>query len=43
VLTREDLPAMLGSGKLFARKFEADQDSGVLEALERKISFFVNP
>jgi hypothetical protein len=35
LLTGEDLPALLDSDKLFARKFDAEVDSGVLDALER--------
>jgi Core-2/I-Branching enzyme len=35
VLTRDDLPALLESGQLFARKFDETVDSEVLDALDR--------
>jgi hypothetical protein len=35
VFTRDDLPALLESGQLFARKFDATVDSEVLDALDR--------
>ena len=38
VLTRDDLPALLGSGKLFARKFDPTVDSEVLDALDRHLA-----
>jgi len=34
VLTARDLPALLASGKLFARKFDADVDARVLDLLD---------
>lgn len=34
-LTTEDLPTLLASGDLFARKFDLTIDSGVLDALDR--------
>ncbi|MEO1766696.1 beta-1,6-N-acetylglucosaminyltransferase [Thiobacter aerophilum] len=34
-LTMEHLPAMIASGKDFGRKFDADRDSAVLDALDR--------
>jgi hypothetical protein len=37
VLTMEDLPSLLRSDKLFARKFEEEQDRRVLEALEQRL------
>ena len=38
VLTTDDLPAMLASGALFARKFDTDVDSDVLDALDRRLA-----
>jgi hypothetical protein len=38
VLTRDDLPALLESGQLFARKFDETVDSGVLDALDRRLA-----
>ena len=38
ILTMEDLPALLASGKLFARKFDATVDAGVLDALDAYVS-----
>jgi hypothetical protein len=35
VFTRDDLPALLDSGQLFARKFDETVDSAVLDALDR--------
>lgn len=37
MLTVGDLPALLGSGKLFARKFDEGYDGAVLEELERRL------
>ena len=37
VLTLADLPAILGSGQLFARKFDETVDSSVLDALDRHL------
>ena len=37
VLTLADLPAILGSGQLFARKFDETVDSTVLDALDRHL------
>jgi hypothetical protein len=37
VLMQDDLPVLIGSDKLFARKFEESVDAGVLEALERRL------
>ena len=36
-LTSEDLPALLASDKLFARKFDMEQDSAVLDRLEQTL------
>jgi hypothetical protein len=38
VLTRGDLPALLESGQLFARKFDETVDSDVLDALDRRVA-----
>lgn len=38
VLTTRDVPAMLESGALFARKFDAEIDSEVLDALDRRLT-----
>lgn len=38
VLTRDDLPALLESGQLFARKFDEMVDSEVLDALDRHVA-----
>lgn len=35
ILTRADLPALLASGKLWARKFDATVDAAVLDALDQ--------
>ena len=35
LLTRADLPALLGGGKLWARKFDLDHDAAVLDALDQ--------
>jgi hypothetical protein len=37
ILTREDLPAILKSGKLFARKFDAAKAPEVLDAIDQNI------
>ena len=37
VLTTDDLPAMLESNKLFARKFDGDVDATVLDRLEELV------
>jgi hypothetical protein len=36
ILTRDDLPAMRGSDKLFARKFDVAADAAVLDELDRE-------
>ena len=38
VFTRADLPALLGSGQLFARKFDETVDSDVLDVLDRHLA-----
>jgi hypothetical protein len=38
VFTAADLPALLGSGQLFARKFDETGDSDVLDALDRHLA-----
>jgi hypothetical protein len=38
VFTAADLPALLGSGQLFARKFDETVDSDVLDALDRHLA-----
>ena len=38
VLTTSDLPAMLESGALFARKFDTAVDGAVLDALDRRLA-----
>ena len=37
VLTTEDLPALQGSPKLFARKFDATRDAEVLDAIDEQL------
>ena len=37
VFTHDDLPALLGSGQLYARKFDETVDAGVLDALDRHL------
>ena len=37
LLTVEDLPALMSSDKLFARKFDIEQDGAVLDRLEEKL------
>jgi hypothetical protein len=38
ILTTDDLPALLSSRALFARKFDTDVDTEVLDALDRRIA-----
>lgn len=38
ILGLEDMPAMLASGKLFARKFDAEADAAVLDLLDEEFS-----
>lgn len=38
ILTTDDLPAMLASSALFARKFDTEVDSDVLDALDRRLA-----
>jgi hypothetical protein len=37
VFTHDDLPALLGSGQLYARKFDETVDASVLDALDRHL------
>ncbi|GIV33732.1 MAG: hypothetical protein KatS3mg031_1267 [Chitinophagales bacterium] len=39
ILTREDLPALKASDKLFARKFDISVDSTILDLIDREILF----
>jgi hypothetical protein len=38
ILTMDDLPALLASEKLFARKFDETVDADVLDALDERLS-----
>lgn len=38
ILTQQDLPALLASEKLFARKFDEEVDAGVITALQKEIT-----
>jgi hypothetical protein len=38
VLTAADLPALLSSDALFARKFDTEVDTAVLDALDRRLA-----